>query len=91
MKKAFAHLPDNKRNELKRIVSVIHELCDDVEVIILFGSYAGGDYKEELEYLSEQMQLLLDFAEKIFKVKIESFSTITRNVLLNNNLILRRS
>jgi HEPN domain-containing protein len=49
MKKNLAHLPDNKQDELKHIVSVIHNLCDDVEMIILFGSYARGDYKEETD------------------------------------------
>ncbi|MFA6714899.1 MAG: HEPN domain-containing protein [Victivallales bacterium] len=47
MKKTVAHLPGNKRDELKHIVSTVRSLCDDVEMIILFGSYARGDYKEE--------------------------------------------
>ena len=47
MKKAAAHLPVNKQRELAQIVSVIRAQCDDVEMIILFGSYARGDYREE--------------------------------------------
>ncbi|MDD5599174.1 MAG: HEPN domain-containing protein [Victivallaceae bacterium] len=46
MKKTLAHLPGNKRNELKHIVSTVRGMCGDVEMIILFGSYARGDYKE---------------------------------------------
>ena len=49
MKKSPVHLPKNKQDELKRIVSVIRDQCDDVEMIILFGSYARGDYKEEAD------------------------------------------
>ncbi|MDD5598923.1 MAG: HEPN domain-containing protein [Victivallaceae bacterium] len=49
MKKTIAHLPASKRNELKHIASIIRGLCDDVEMIILFGSYARGDYKEEAD------------------------------------------
>ncbi|MDD5598620.1 MAG: HEPN domain-containing protein, partial [Victivallaceae bacterium] len=47
MKKTIAHLPADKRNELKHIVSTVCGMCGDVEMIILFGSYARGDYKEE--------------------------------------------
>ena len=46
MKKTLVHLPGNKRDELEHIVSVIRKLCEDVEMIILFGSYARGDYRE---------------------------------------------
>ena len=49
MKKSPAHLPKNKQRELKRIVSIIRNQCNDVEMIILFGSYARGNYKEEAD------------------------------------------
>jgi len=45
MKKTLTHLPENKVDELKKVVSIIRKQCDDVEMIILFGSYARGDYK----------------------------------------------
>ncbi len=54
MKKTPAHLPDDKQNELKRIVSVVRERCDDVEMIVLFGSYARGDFKEEADLKPER-------------------------------------
>jgi HEPN domain-containing protein/predicted nucleotidyltransferase len=47
MKKSLSHLPKHKREELERAVSVIREMCDDVEMIILFGSHARGTYKDE--------------------------------------------
>ncbi len=46
MKKSLKHLPQLKQDELSKIVEAIHKNCKDVEKIILFGSYARGDYKE---------------------------------------------
>ncbi len=49
MKKSLKHLPQNKQEELNKIVTAIQKTCKDVEKIILFGSYARGDYKEMKE------------------------------------------
>lgn len=46
MENSINHLPDVKKNELERIVAVIKKNCDNIEKIILFGSYARGNYKE---------------------------------------------
>ncbi len=46
MENSINHLPDVKRKELERIVAVIKKNCDNIEKIILFGSYARGNYKE---------------------------------------------
>ncbi len=46
MKKSLKYLPESKQNELQKIISAIQKTCKDVEKIILFGSYARGDYKE---------------------------------------------
>ncbi len=45
MKATIDHLPESKQAELQRIVDIVREHCNDVEMIILFGSYARGDYK----------------------------------------------
>ena len=47
MKRSLAHLPKHKRDELKEIVAIITELAD-VEMIILFGSYARGNWVEDV-------------------------------------------
>jgi HEPN domain-containing protein/predicted nucleotidyltransferase len=47
MKKTISHLPQLKQDELKKIIEAIHATCNDVEKIILFGSYARGNYKEK--------------------------------------------
>lgn len=46
MKKSLKYLPKNKQEELQKIVTAIQENCKDIEKIILFGSYARGNYKE---------------------------------------------
>ena len=45
MKKSLVHLPGYKRDELKIIVEIIKGIID-AEFIILFGSYARGDWVE---------------------------------------------
>jgi uncharacterized protein len=49
MKRNCKHLPRTKRDELERVVSLITSSCDDVEMIVLFGSYARGTWKEEAD------------------------------------------
>jgi len=46
MKLSFEHLPKNKQTELRKLTSLIRESCEDVEKIILYGSYARGNFKE---------------------------------------------
>jgi predicted nucleotidyltransferase/HEPN domain-containing protein len=46
MKKSLSHLPERKQNELKKLVEVINEMID-AEFVILFGSYARGDWIED--------------------------------------------
>ena len=48
MKKSLSHLPQRKRGELARIVSIIREAAPQAEMIILFGSYARGDAVEDV-------------------------------------------
>ena len=47
MKRSLSHLPKHKRAELKEIASIITELAD-VEMVILFGSYARGNWVEDI-------------------------------------------
>jgi uncharacterized protein len=47
MKNSLNHLPTNKQQELQKIAQTISDNCNDIEKIILFGSYARGNYKEE--------------------------------------------
>jgi len=54
MKKNVNHLPKDKSDELRNVVSLILEECDDVGMIILFGSYARGGWKEEADLKPER-------------------------------------
>lgn len=46
MNHSISHLPEQKQNELKRIAATICQECDSVEMVLLFGSYARGDWKD---------------------------------------------
>ncbi|OFW81287.1 MAG: hypothetical protein A3D15_01135 [Alphaproteobacteria bacterium RIFCSPHIGHO2_02_FULL_40_34] len=46
MKSGLSHLPQEKYHELQKHISTIRANCDDVEMVILYGSYARGDYVE---------------------------------------------
>ncbi|QNM98824.1 nucleotidyltransferase domain-containing protein [Chitinimonas koreensis] len=48
MKTSLDHLPEHKRDQLQSAVERIRELIDP-DLIILFGSYARGDWVEERE------------------------------------------
>jgi len=46
MRHSLDHLPAIKQNEIRKVAALIRETCDDVEQIILYGSYARGTFKE---------------------------------------------
>ena len=47
MKDSLDHLPQQKQRELAQVVELLRAASDDIEMVILFGSYARGDYKEK--------------------------------------------
>lgn len=53
MKKSIAYLPEQKQEDLRRIVELVREELPDCEMIILYGSYARNDYvdyDQRIEY-----------------------------------------
>ncbi len=46
MNQALSHLPQDKQTELDYIRAIIQRESDDVQLIILFGSYARGTWKD---------------------------------------------
>ncbi|MDD5728554.1 MAG: HEPN domain-containing protein [Victivallales bacterium] len=46
MKESLSHLPERKRDELKKLREIITEMID-ADFVILFGSYARGDWVED--------------------------------------------
>jgi len=47
MKTSLSHLPKDKQAELKAQANKIRNEFDGIEMIILFGSFARGDWKDE--------------------------------------------
>lgn len=47
MKNNIKYLPQQKQEDLNKIADIITEKCDDALMVILFGSYARGEWKEE--------------------------------------------
>ncbi|WP_089729010.1 HEPN domain-containing protein [Candidatus Thiosymbion oneisti] len=48
MKTSLEHLPEQKQQELQRAIEIIREEID-LDMLILFGSYARGDWVEDLD------------------------------------------
>ena len=46
MKTSLSYLPQKKQDELQDICDIILQNCSEVEMIILYGSYARGTYRE---------------------------------------------
>lgn len=85
MKSSIDHLPQLKQNELNQIIPVIRRICDDVELIVLFGSYARGDWKEETDLEpgrksghKSDYDILVVTREKETSDNIELWSEITK-------------
>ena len=72
MKKSLAHLPEHKRDELKLITRIIRQQVPSAHMLILFGSYARGDWVEDThteghityEYISDFDILVLTRLKK---------------------------
>jgi HEPN domain-containing protein/predicted nucleotidyltransferase len=77
MKKSLAHLPKHKRDELKLVKETILDECPTLLMIILFGSYARGDWVEDRhiednilhEYMSDFDILVIVRSNKIVNSK----------------------
>ncbi len=79
MKKSLRHLPKHKRDELRALVPIICEIIPNVEMIILFGSYARGTWVEDryredgttYEYKSDYDLLIL--VENVHKAQNKGY------------------
>jgi predicted nucleotidyltransferase/HEPN domain-containing protein len=60
MKTALNHLPEQKQQELQRVIEIVREGVD-LEMLILFGSYARGDWVEDLDPETLQYRYQSDF------------------------------
>ncbi|MGD8914226.1 MAG: HEPN domain-containing protein [Candidatus Thiodiazotropha sp.] len=60
MKTTLDHLPEQKQQELQRVIEIVREEID-LEMLILFGSYARGDWVEDLDPETLQYRYQSDF------------------------------
>jgi predicted nucleotidyltransferase len=60
MKTALDHMPEQKQQELQRVIEIAREEID-LEMLILFGSYARGDWVEDLDPETLQYRYQSDF------------------------------
>ena len=87
MKRSLAHLPAHKKEELKLITSIIRETAP-VEMIILFGSHARGDWVEDVyveddilyEYRSD-FDILVIPEDKKTANKVGLWDKVNRDIL----------
>ncbi len=47
MKTSLSFLPQTKQEELTQIPNLLQTICNDIEMVILYGSYARNEYKEK--------------------------------------------
>jgi HEPN domain-containing protein/predicted nucleotidyltransferase len=87
MKKSLSHLPDRKRWELSKIRDLILEIFPEgVEMIILFGSHARGDWVEDIrkedhityEYKSDY-DILVVTVNHVYKFQHKGFDDKVRH------------
>jgi len=62
LKTSLAHLPEEKRDDLRRLVKlVLDEFGDEIEMLILYGSHARNEHVEELAPDGRRFQYQSDY------------------------------
>jgi len=80
MKKSLSYLPKAKRDELKKIVQTLLEF-KEVEMVILFGSYATGKYVHQDKYVEDGITY-------VYKSDYDLLIILSQNKQANNiNLV----
>ncbi|WDE04866.1 HEPN domain-containing protein [Thalassomonas viridans] len=86
MKTSLAHLPEHKQQELQRAVEIIREETD-LDMLILFGSYARGDWVEDLDPDTLHYRYQSDFDLLIVTETHQQASQIESNNRLTQRLL----
>ncbi|WDE03531.1 HEPN domain-containing protein [Thalassomonas viridans] len=86
MKTSIAHLPEHKQQELQRAVEIIREEID-LELLILFGSYARGDWVEDLDPDTLQYRYQSDFDLMIITETLQQANKVESNHKLEQRLM----
>jgi predicted nucleotidyltransferase len=89
MKTSLSHLPDYKQKEIRLAVEIIKESVK-VDMIILFGSYARGDWIEDIQPEGMNMHEYKSDLDLLIVLKHESLVTkIERKQSLENRLEIK--
>ncbi|WP_176722246.1 HEPN domain-containing protein [Candidatus Thiosymbion oneisti] len=86
MKTSFEHLPEQKQQELQRAIEIIREEVD-FDMLILFGSYARGDWVEDLDPETLLYRYQSDFDLLVVTETPRQASKIEQNSQLAQRLI----
>jgi len=86
MKTSLEHLPEQKRQELQRAVEIIQEEVNP-DMLILFGSYARGDWVEDLDPETLHYRYQSDFDLLVITETRQQASKIEQNSGLNQRLM----
>jgi len=86
MKTSLEHLPENKQQELQRAVEIIREEID-LDMLLLFGSYARGDWVEDLDSKTLLYRYQSDFDLLLITETRKQANKVESNNHLNQRLI----
>ncbi len=86
MKTSLDHLPEQKQQELQRAVEIIREEINP-DMLILFGSYARGDWVEDIDLETLHYRYQSDFDLLVVTETRKEASKIEQNNQLNQRLI----
>ncbi len=86
MKTSLQHLPEQKQKELQRAIEIIREEID-LDMLILFGSYARGDWVEDLDPETLLYRYQSDFDLLVITETPRQASKIEQNNQLVQRLI----
>lgn len=85
MKTSLEHLPEQKQQELQRALGIIREEID-LDMLILFGSYARGDWVEDLDPETLQYRYQSDFDLLVVTETSRQAERIEQNNALSRRL-----
>jgi len=85
MKTSLEHLPEQKQQELQRAIEIIREELD-LDMLILFGSYARGDWVEDLDPETLLYRYQSDFDLLVVTETPRQASKIEQNCQLDQKL-----
>ena len=79
-------LPNNIQNSINRFVIECKKILGDrIKKIILYGSYARGDYNKSSDI---DILVLTDYSPEEFYSVLKMISSMTYDIELDNNVIL---